>query len=74
MPSVARFDASQPPQSAPLGLIGGARMRSGCRAQWSAAHPADDRSERVAVRPIGVDKWKKSMISVVIDGPVFRIS
>ncbi len=32
--------------------IGGALMRFGCQAQWSAAHPADDRSERGALRPI----------------------
>ena len=51
MRSVAEFTATQPPQSAPLGLLGGALLRFGWQAQWSKAQSAGIRSEREAIRP-----------------------
>ncbi len=40
-------------------------MRFGCQAQWSAAHPADDRSERGALRPIKDISAQKFIFSIV---------
>jgi len=66
MRSVAEFTATQPPQSAPLGLLGGALLRFGWQVQWSEAHPAGIRSEREAVRPNSINNWKISPISVYL--------
>ena len=41
---------------------------------WSFAYPANDRSERVAVRSISINKWKKSMLLTDIDGKKSKVN